>query len=88
VGVNFGEQAGMSFDPVTGTLYAAGTFDPVDLYTINLATGLATAVRPTGLSQRVGGVDGFVFQTVPEPGCLLLLIAGAPVLLRGIRKAA
>ncbi len=54
------------------------------LYSINLATGLATAVGKVG-----GGdlYDGFAIAPVPEPASMVALGLGAAALLRRRRKA-
>jgi DNA-binding beta-propeller fold protein YncE len=74
--VNLGETAGLAFDPATGIAYVAdGAFDgTLKLYTLNTATGVATAVGNLGDS---GGLAGLAFTTpVPEPAiCTMLFVS-------------
>jgi hypothetical protein len=86
-GVNF-DQSGLAFDPELNLLYGIGNQN-TNLYSINPATALATAIGPTGL-QAVGG--GLAFEAaavaaVPEPATFGILGAGLAALALFRRRA-
>ena len=74
--VNLGAAAAMTFDLVTGTAYwgdsapslASGGSNA--LYTLDVATGVATLIGPTG---DVNGLSGLAVVGVFEPSSLLLV---------------
>jgi hypothetical protein len=78
--VNLGTTAALAFDPATGTAYLAdgGSDGTKKLYTLNLATGVATMIGALGDPE---GLAGLAFIPVPEPGILALLLTGLGVLL-------
>lgn len=79
----------LAFDS-TGTLFGADAGATDSLYRINLSTGAATSVGPTGFT-HVSGV-AFSSATVPEPGSVtavnLLLLSTTLYRRRRVRKAA
>jgi PEP-CTERM motif len=54
-GVGSGTMADLTFDTTTATLYGTGSLDG-NLYSINLTTGVATAVGSSGISGAIQGV--------------------------------
>ncbi len=77
--VPLGAVAGMTFNPATGLMYVADGYDDGTkmLYTLDPDTGVLTAIGPTGLDD---GLAGLAF--IPEPGTLVLLVAGSLTLVR------
>jgi outer membrane protein assembly factor BamB len=78
-----GEEAKISFDPITGKLYATnnypGSNGAYDLYTINLTTGDVTIAAPIGIDY----IEGLAFvpsAPIPEPAGLLPLGAALGLL--------
>ena len=62
-GIGFERVSGLAFNPATGVLYGTGEFpaDPVDvnnLITIDINTGVGTAVGPTGVAGFAGVFSG------------------------------
>jgi hypothetical protein len=88
--VNLGSAAGLAINPITGVAYVADGGDasgnPTNLlFTVDLATGLASSVGPTGV---VGGISGLAFIAVPEPSSLFLVAtAGLSFLIRRMRQS-
>ncbi len=94
VGVAIGSPVGALTFGTNGTLYA--TLDDA-LYTLNLTTGLATAIGDPNVGTGFASISGLAFSTstlpsvggaVPEPASVVLLLAGvaAPVGLHFARK--
>lgn len=93
VGTGLGSNA-LAIGTANGQLYgvdtiqAAGGSSPVDIYTVNTATGVATAtgVHVTGLSSGYT-IDTIAALSVPEPGTLTLGLIGSLFGLIVIRRA-
>jgi hypothetical protein len=79
--IALGSTSGMAVDPATGVFYVAdGESAGTDkLYTLNPATGVLTAIGPTGLAN---GLAGLTF--VPEPEAAMLL--GLAAMFAFVRK--
>jgi len=73
--VNLGSAVGMTFDPISGVAYLADNApSPASggtnsVYTIDVLTGVATLVGPTG---DIHGISGIAFVTLPEPSSVML----------------
>lgn len=93
VGTGLGSNA-LAIGTANGQLYgvdtiqAAGGSSPVDIYTVNTATGVATAtgVHVTGLSSGYT-IDTIAALSVPEPGTLTLGLIGSLFGLIAVRRA-
>ncbi|MCK6563109.1 hypothetical protein L6R21_28325, partial [bacterium] len=72
---------GMSFDPVSGTLYASRGSGTDEIYTVNASTGAATLVGTTGLSSSIpdiafdqaGALYGVTSFEGPAPWSLITI---------------
>ncbi len=70
------------------TIQAAGPGSPIDIYTVNTTTGVASAtgVHVTGLSSGYT-IDTIAALSVPEPGTLTLGLIGSLFGLIAVRRA-
>lgn len=80
--VDLGNTVGMTFDPMSGTAFVADNEPTVSsggtnsLYTLDVNTGIATLIGPTGDPH---GISGLAFTAVPEPSSFLLVGFGGLV---------
>ncbi len=89
MGYDVSSKNGFDISPATGIAYFSSTvssagIDP-NLYTVNLATGLASLVGQIGPGEGTL-IDGLTVTAVPEPGTIALALAGGAGMIALLRR--